>query len=221
MDLATPAAPAVGQITDIATAPPVDQSMDIVVATTAVDLTYASASATPPKAPQEKAVRHNFLAVKSKAIYQPQFKFRRWMEGQKRIVSPGESNSIRDIEGGLPALHGEDASVINYVKELEKVEGRLERFYNGDNMMYTRHKWDSKRAKDSEFLVLANSLLKAVGGNVGEMRKDSNKVVIAIGLGQFSGTPGLTSLHSSFLSYFVRKARSLGYIVIGVNEYYS
>ncbi|CAO3573943.1 unnamed protein product [Mortierella alpina] len=217
MDLA---APAVGQISNIVAAPPVDQSNDVVVATTAVDLTSASASATPPKAPQEKATYRN-LAVKSKAVYQPHIKFRRWMEGQKKIVPPGEFNSISDIECGLPALHGENASVINYVKELAKVEERLERFYNGNDMLYKRHKWDAKRAKDREFIEIANSLLKVVGGNIGELRKDDNKVVIAIGLGQFAGTPGLTSVHSSFLTYFVRKARSLGYIVVGVNEYYS
>ncbi|CAO3565300.1 unnamed protein product [Mortierella alpina] len=182
----------------------VDQSKDVVVAITAVDLTSASASATPPKAPQEKATYRN-LAVKSKAVYQPHFKFQRWMEGQKKIVPPGESISISDIECGLPALHGENASVINYVKELAKVDERLERFYNGNDMIYKRHKWDAKRAKDREFLEIANSLLKVVGGNIGELRKDGNKVVIATGLGQFTGTPGLTSVHSSFLTYFVRK----------------
>ena len=203
MDLA---APAVGPISNIVAAPPVDQSKDVVVATTAVNLTSASAPATPPEAPQEKAIYRN-LAVKSKAVYQPQFKFRRWMEGQKKIVPPGETTSISDIECGLPALRGENASVINYVTELAKVEERLERFYNGNDMIYKRHKWDAKRAKDREFLEIANSLLKVVGGNVGELRKDDNKVVIAIGLGQFRGTPGLMSVHSSFLTYFVRKVR--------------
>ncbi|KAF9276712.1 hypothetical protein BGZ68_009834 [Mortierella alpina] len=180
----------------------------------------APTSAAPPKPAQEKVVHHN-LAVKSKAMYQPQFKFRRWMEGQKKIVPPGESSSISDIESGLPALRGEDASVINYVKELSKVEDRLDEFYNGNEMQYKRHKWDAARAKDTEYNQLANSLLKVVGGNIGEQRKDSNKVIIAIGLGQFLGTPGLTSLHSSFMAFFVRKARSLNYIVIGVNEFYS
>lgn len=166
----------------------------------------APTSAAPPKPAQEKVVHHN-LAVKSKAMYQPQFKFRRWMEGQKKIVPPGASSSISDIETELPALRGEDASVINYVKELAKVEGRLDEFYNGNEMQYKRHKWDAARAKDTEYNQLANSLLKVVGGNIGEQRQDGNKVVIAIGLGQFSGTPGLTSLHSSFMAFFVRKVR--------------
>ncbi|KAF9998136.1 hypothetical protein BGZ80_009933 [Entomortierella chlamydospora] len=45
--------------------------------------------------------------------------------------------------------------------------------------------------------------------------------VIGIGLGKFSSMSRLSTLHESFLSYFVPLARSLDYIVIGVNEYYS
>ncbi|KAF9334379.1 hypothetical protein BG006_002280 [Podila minutissima] len=38
---------------------------------------------------------------------------------QKRIVPPGASASIQDIESNLPPLHGEDLSVVSYVKDLE------------------------------------------------------------------------------------------------------
>ncbi|KAF9382226.1 hypothetical protein CPB97_007274 [Podila verticillata] len=42
-----------------------------------------------------------------------------------------------------------------------------------------------------------------------------------VGLGQFSTKSGLSSLHSTFLKYFVQMAHSLGYVVVGVNEYYT
>ncbi|KAG0372471.1 hypothetical protein BGX24_000200, partial [Mortierella sp. AD032] len=46
-------------------------------------------------------------------------------------------------------------------------------------------------------------------------------VVIGIGLGDFSSKTRLTSLHGSFISYFVGTARALGYIVVGRNEFYT
>lgn len=85
---------------------------------------------------------------------------------------------------------------------------------------------------------------------MGAKRDKDNKVIIGIGLGQFSSKIRLSSLHESFQPYFVQKvsygwtcpypfifydisnlfricatlfmwAWSLGYIVIGVNEYYT
>ncbi|KAF9921313.1 hypothetical protein FBU30_008692 [Linnemannia zychae] len=60
-----------------------------------------------------------------------------------------------------------------------------------------------------------------VDGCMGAKRKEGTKVVIGIGLGQFSSSKRLSSLHSSFETYFVQKARALGYIVVVVNEYYT
>ncbi|KAF8900064.1 hypothetical protein BGZ58_006898, partial [Dissophora ornata] len=136
---------------------------------------------TPTEPAPESAIYRN-LAVKQKAVYQPTFKFRRWAEGQKSIVTPSEPKSISDLECGLPALHGEGSSVVSYVKELEIVEERLDAFYNGNNMRYKRHKWDAMRARDAEYTAIANRLLKVIGGNIGQRREDTNKAVIAVGL---------------------------------------
>jgi hypothetical protein len=84
-----------------------------------------------------------------------------------------------------------------------------------------------------------------------DKKDKDDKVVIGVGLGKFSSKTRLSSLHESFQSYFVQKvtvyitgnfllptleaktfinffllynyfqARSLGYIVVGVNEYYT
>ncbi|KAF9538840.1 hypothetical protein EC957_006160 [Mortierella hygrophila] len=63
--------------------------------------------------------------VSQSGVYQPTFRFRRWLELEKQIVSDGEHESIADIESHLPALKGQGASVINYLGELQKVEQRL------------------------------------------------------------------------------------------------
>ncbi|KAG0195583.1 hypothetical protein BGX28_001059, partial [Mortierella sp. GBA30] len=56
---------------------------------------------------------------------------------------------------------------------------------------------------------------------IGERKDPGNPVLIGVGLGQFKSTGRLSSLHSSFLAYFVPLVRSLGHIVVGLNEYYT
>ncbi|KAF9158623.1 hypothetical protein BGX20_003309, partial [Mortierella sp. AD010] len=164
---------------------------------------------------------HN-LAVKQKAVYQPTFKYRCWLEDKKRNDKQGDAaESISDIESNLPPLHGEGASFETYFKEFNKVKKRLDDFYNCSKSLVKRHQWDAEKARESEYSIITNRLLKLVGGTIGEKRIDENKVVIAIGLGQFAARSRLSSLHGSFESYFVSKARSLGYVVVGVNEYYT
>ncbi|KAK3845095.1 MAG: hypothetical protein J3R72DRAFT_49818 [Linnemannia gamsii] len=163
-------------------------------------ITPMSASSTLP--PQGTHVFHN-LAVSQKAIMQPTFKHRHWIEEQKRLVPPGASKSVEQIESQLPALCGEGASVVAYLAEVDKFQDQLDNFYNGNNDIYMKHEWDAKRARDQEFKVVANRLLGVVGGSIGCKRKDDNMVVIGIGLGDFSSKTRLTSLHGSFISYFV------------------
>ncbi|KAF9126055.1 hypothetical protein BGX30_000181 [Mortierella sp. GBA39] len=161
------------------------------------------------------------LAVKSKAVYQPNFRFRRWLEDEKKSIPDGEQESISDIETHLPPLKGQGASVINYMKELERVERRLLEFYSGSDDQYNRHVWDTERARHAEYQLLADRLFNIVGGSLGAQRDPSNPVLIGIGLGKFATRSGLSSLHSTFLEYFIQMARSLGYVVVGLNEYYT
>lgn len=94
-------------------------------------------------------------------------------------------------------------STVEYFQELEQVQDRLDAFYNGNNFQYKRHSWDAKRARHEEFRTVANRLLNAVGGSIGRKRAENDKVVIGIGLGKFKSTSRLTSLHESFLGFFV------------------
>ncbi|KAG9063007.1 hypothetical protein KI688_004607 [Linnemannia hyalina] len=73
--------------------------------------------------------------------------------------------------------------------------------------------WNAQLAKEQEFSLAAGRLLRMLGGSIGAKRQDDNFVIIGIGLGDFKSHYGLSSLHTAFCSYFVRLARSLGYIV--------
>ncbi|KAF8923515.1 hypothetical protein BGZ58_002852, partial [Dissophora ornata] len=161
------------------------------------------------------------LAVKAKAVYQPTLKFRRWTKSEKDNIPVGEDRSITDIETHLPPLRGPSASTIDYIKEVEQVEERLKAFYNGPDGKYKRNHWDMQRARHGEFQLIAHRLLGIVGGGLGILSDPSKPVIIGVGLGKFGTKSGLTSLHSTFLSYFVPLARSLGYLVVGLNEYYT
>ncbi|KAG0369561.1 hypothetical protein BGZ54_009622, partial [Gamsiella multidivaricata] len=127
--------------------------------------------------------------------------------------------SIEQIESQLPPLRGPEASVTNYVARLEQVEDQLMEFYNGNNNRFKKNTWDMERAKHIEYQAIANSLLKIVGGSIGERCK--SPVLIGVGLGDFRSSKRLSSLHGTFLSYFIPLARSLGYVVVGIEEYYT
>ncbi|KAG0307490.1 hypothetical protein BGZ97_000378, partial [Linnemannia gamsii] len=164
------------------------------------------------------------LAVKQKAIYQPIFRFRRWLEEEKKVVPDGQEESVSDIESRLPPFRGPGASVIQYVKELEQAEQRLKAFYAGNKHQFRKHHWDMERAKQADYQAIAERLLGIIGGSLGrrvEDNKDKSPVVIGIGLGQFNSGARLSSLHSTFLTYFIKKVRSLGYVVVGLNEFYT
>ncbi|KAF9951295.1 hypothetical protein BGZ72_007152 [Mortierella alpina] len=169
---------------------------------------------------KEGPIVFNNLAVKQKAVLQPTFKHRRWVEQQKNQDPGNGHKAISEIESELPPLLGEDASVTAYIDHVQTVKVQLDRFYNGRNR-YKKHRWDMRRARQEEYNRIADQLLKMVGGSIGQQRDPANKVIIGIGLGKFSSQARLTSLHTSFQSFFVQKARALGYIVTGVNEFYS
>jgi hypothetical protein len=152
----------------------------------------------------QKMVYHN-LSVKQKAVYQPIFKFRRWLENRRNTTHAGEETSIADDEGHLPPVRGVNSSIESYFEKFKEVGGKLSEFYSDERYLVKRHLWDTKRARDLEFQRVADSLFKLVGGSLGQKRDDSNKVVIGVGLGKFSSRIRLTSLHGSFMSYFIQK----------------
>ncbi|TPX42781.1 hypothetical protein SeMB42_g04997 [Synchytrium endobioticum] len=56
------------------------------------------------------------------------------------------------------------------------------------------------------------------GESMGRKLPDGKKVIVAIGMCDFSSTQ---SRHVMFIRYLIRKLRPLGYTIVGVNEYYT
>ncbi|KAG0254341.1 hypothetical protein DFQ27_006905 [Actinomortierella ambigua] len=191
------------------------------------------------------------LVAKQKAVAQPSLHHRSWMEKQKgvdlkpfprhstssaqsitapRINQPSTSSAettlsetlcINTIESSLPPLRGPNASIAGHCRVRAANRAHLDKFYNGHQFKFKRYKNMAKSARAQEFHRLADSLLRMVGGTIGEKKAVENKVVIGIGMGDFKSTSRMTSLHSSFQAFFVQKARALGYLVVGVEEYYT
>ncbi|KAF9993293.1 hypothetical protein BGZ79_002056, partial [Entomortierella chlamydospora] len=149
-----------------------------------------------------KTIHHN-LAVNQKAVLQPLFKYRRWLEDEKQEIPGNGSESITHIESRLPPLRGLGSSVLNYANDLERIENQLLDFYNGKNNRFKKHTLDMTNAMQAEYLTIASRLLGIVGGSIGRRSGDTNPVVIGVGLGKFQSTGRLSSLHSTFLSYFI------------------
>jgi hypothetical protein len=165
--------------------------------------TPTSTTLTPPTKTEPNTSFHHNLAVNQKAVLQPVFRYRRWLEGEKQAIPEDQTESIEHIESRLPPLRGPSANIINYIRELERVEDRLHEFYNGNGNRFKKHTLDMKNAKQAEYEAIANRLLGAVGGSIGRRRDEANPVVIGVGLGKFESTGRLSSLHSTFLSYFI------------------
>ncbi|KAI7821005.1 hypothetical protein BC939DRAFT_456836, partial [Gamsiella multidivaricata] len=118
----------------------------------------------PSSAAHHNKTPHHNLTVNQKAVMQPTFRYRRWLQEASKVVPEGQPQSIEQIESQLPPLRGPEASVTNYVARLEQVEDQLMEFYNGNNNRSKKNTWDMERAKHIEYQAIANSLLKIVGG---------------------------------------------------------
>jgi hypothetical protein len=179
--------------------------------------------------------RHINLAAKQKAVARPTLRHRTWMEQHKMadlkitsspsitntesaapptISQPSTSSteaatteflSIRTIESSLPPLRGANASFADHVECSKAYKYHLDKFYNGQRFRFKKYKRMSKKARQREFERLTDSLLRMVGGSIDEKKKEDAKVVIGIGMGRFTSTSRLSSLHGTFESYFIQK----------------
>ncbi|KAF9565018.1 hypothetical protein EC968_004278 [Mortierella alpina] len=170
------------------------------------------------KRPQ--TTQHFDLAVKRKAVARPTDDFASWLEDRKQNTAGAiTGTTIQDLESTLPPLVGEGASFCDHVAARRAAEGDLDDFYNSTN--FWKHKWDSEVCQKEEYYKVAEGLLRMIGGSVGRARLPHQHVVIAVGLAKFTASSGPPSLDSTFGAFFINLARSLGYLVIGVNEYYT
>ncbi|GJJ76480.1 putative transposase [Entomortierella parvispora] len=135
------------------------------------------------------------------------------------IVAIDAEESIADILRRLPPLHGPQASFTKYMQEMEKVAEKLDAFYGSQK--YKKRHWDLKKAMEAEFAIMADRIMKSFGGSIGRRQRPDEKVLVAIGQGGSRYNKGLESMDSTFTAYLIRVLRSLGYVVVLVNEYYT
>ncbi|KAI1299830.1 hypothetical protein EDD11_006366 [Mortierella claussenii] len=136
------------------------------------------------------------MAVKQKAVYQPTLKHRCWLEQRKGRLTDSQK-SIKDIESDLSDLRSAGASVRDYVRSLEDVGSPLR--YILQQCRAEEAPVGARRAKAEEYRQITDSLLTIVSGSLGVKQEDNTR--------------------SSTLEWAL--ARLLGYIVVGVDEYYA
>ncbi|TPX51455.1 hypothetical protein SeLEV6574_g00238 [Synchytrium endobioticum] len=83
---------------------------------------------------------------------------------------------------------------------------------------YKRKRWDADKAKRGELDRVLECIVNMVGPSMGHKLSGGNKVIVAIGMGDFSSAK---SRHVMFIRHLIRKLWPLGYTIVGVNEYYT
>lgn len=74
-----------------------------------------------------------------------------------------------------------------------------------------------KRAQTGAMDTAINRLIGMTGATDGSKKPGNNRAVFGIGLAQFSEA---SSKHTKLLKRFIKKARALGHICVGIHEYY-
>lgn len=106
-------------------------------------------------------------------------------------------------------------STVEFIKRWWESYDILSKKFNDDK--FKRKRSQLRRARQGEFDKLTNSLLSMVGGNISAKLKENEFVYIGIGEANFYAGEA----QSAFEKYFVRKVRSLGYLVSSINEYFT
>ncbi|CAO3676652.1 unnamed protein product [Umbelopsis ramanniana] len=159
----------------------------------------------------DNAVRN--LTVRRSALYQPTLKARKYLEERK-------SAKVRSAEQSVPGNKDCSFPASNeYASKRLLAQSVLQSFYASKRFKRLAH--DQKKARRGEFDVATNAILKMAGTHIGKHKMEKEDVLFAIGLGDFNTRTKLSSLHTSFSSHLICKLRSLGYLVVGVDEFYT
>ena len=150
------------------------------------------------------------LAIKKRAINEPLHLYQNWLEHWK-----SEDPHIAATEAESPSRREGESVPAYWIRYFRRYK-ILSDFYNSKKVM--KKTWDMKKAREGEFGRAAHALLKMVNGSIGKKVTGQRTPVIGLGTSKFSS---VNSLHTSFESFFVRKVKSLGYRVVGINEDYT
>jgi hypothetical protein len=148
-------------------------------------------------------------------LMEPQRKYQRWLNHAK-------SGKICVSERTMTGSSSMDlATFLQYaVHRLTSKDGsRLSAFYNRHIVKY--RKWQLRLATKQVMDQCVEELLNMVGCSSGRPWDFSNGIgpIIGIGMGQFRFHQ--FSKHALFAKYLTQKARAIGVVVVGVDEFYT
>ena len=143
------------------------------------------------------AVRN--LAIKRKALYQPNLMARQHVEQSK-------SSKVMKTEQAIPSRSAcTYTASLEHARQAKLAEPALKLFYGSKRFKRLSH--DMKKAKRGEFDVATNAILKMANCHIGRKKGEDEQVLFAIGMGDFNTHTRLSSLHTSFATYFINKVK--------------
>ncbi|KAF9574392.1 hypothetical protein EC968_006552 [Mortierella alpina] len=147
-------------------------------------------------------------------LYRPYTKFRQLLQERKA------ADGIDVLESRMPSLTIQ--GVRGYLEYLRDNNTREQLFNFYHSWWYLRKHWDMRKAQEASYDYAIKSIM-ALGGVSDSVKRDESQpnVVFAVGLGSFNSQTGLPSKHGVLIRKLVTRARSLGYGVFGVHEYFT
>ncbi|KAF9349228.1 hypothetical protein BGX34_001916 [Mortierella sp. NVP85] len=115
-----------------------------------------------------------------------------------------------------------------YLEYLKTEDRRAQLYAFYSDKWFLKKTWDCSKAQQASYDYGIKAILGLVNGSEGHRRPTHNpdgtrtrNAVFAIGLGSFNTRTGLPSKHAELEKRFVKRAKSLGYTVVGCHEYYT
>ncbi|KAF9217482.1 hypothetical protein BGZ59_003810 [Podila verticillata] len=175
-----------------------------------------------PRFPNQRHV----LKVRRSFLSQPDVRFRNALQDRKA------AEGINQLESQIPEFSRATLERhFFYLTSCHHLPGtvqgtwtvwdRILNFYQGSSW-YLKKKWEVSKARTACLDYAIKAILRLAGGSEGRKhRTDDRPVVMCLGLGSFNSQSGLPSKHSVLERRLVIKARTLGYTIVGVNEFWT
>ncbi|KAF9941495.1 hypothetical protein BGZ67_004775 [Mortierella alpina] len=187
-----------------------------------------------PTMPNKVAV----LTVKRAALYAPIFRDRYVMNQLKeepppiprsdttaRLTAAFRSNgSINDIQNGMVGFgDGSSQAVKEHLRAWERAFRKLREFYSCHT--YKKRNWARRKAFRAEYDYAVTGLLRLalLDGEMNQLHRKvvpgMKKTLFVYGSARFNTHTKLSSLHTSLMGFFYRKATALGHVVVVADEF--
>ncbi|TPX44852.1 hypothetical protein SeLEV6574_g04251 [Synchytrium endobioticum] len=146
------------------------------------------------------------LAVTTKCLAEPERRYRDWLEADKpEAIYSAERDCTKSDQETWPV----------FLQRFVTSYDIAHTYYSSTK--YKRKRWDADNAKRGELDRVLEGIVNMVDESMGHKLSDGKKVIVAIGMGDFSSTQ---SRHGMFIRYLIQ-LRPLGYAIVGVNEYFT